>query len=141
MTFVLTVCLVLCLLSRGLYLRALVTGHERVYARSRGLFRWELWRRASLVAHSDGMGGQTWPRPRECRCLLVRLCGIPMWREAQSIALPNRVADSIQAVQVHEFDAAFASRFRCMKGDGGGPGQLASPAADHRAARAAGNSA
>jgi hypothetical protein len=116
MTVALIVCLAGIWLCRGLYLLRRVAGHELVRTERHGLLSWELWRRASLVAHSDGMGGHTLPRPRECRCLLLRVLGLPVWRDAQSIGLPAHLETTIHAVQAHEFDAAFASRFRCDKG-------------------------
>ena len=112
MTQALVLCIVLCLI-RGLYLRTLVGCHEVIYSRIDGVLTTELRRKVHLVPHTDGMGGLTFPKPRETRTLVHGVAGFPAWHEVQSIGLPPQVEGAINAVTAQEFDAHFSSRFRC----------------------------
>jgi len=111
MTQALLLCVVLCLI-RGLYLRMLVARHEVIYFKASGVLTTELRRKVHLVAHPDGMGGLTFPKPRETRTLVHGVAGFPVWHEVQSVGLPPRVEVTINAVTAHEFDAYFSRRFR-----------------------------
>ena len=107
MTQALVLCIVLCLI-RGLYLRRLVARHEVIYFKASGVLTTELRRRVHLVPHADGMGGLTFPEPRETRTLVHGLAGFPVWHEVQSVGLPPRV----DTVTAQDFDAHFSRRFR-----------------------------
>jgi len=110
MTQALLLCVVFCLI-RGQYLRMLVARHEVIYFRS-GVLTTELRRKVHLVPHADGMGGLTFPKPRETRTLVHGVAGLPVWHEVQSVGLPPQVEVTINTVTAHEFDAHFSSRFR-----------------------------
>jgi len=112
MTQALLLGVVLCLI-RGLYLRMRVARHEVIYSKTNGVLTTELRRKAHLVAHADGMGGRTFPTPRETRTLVHGVAGFPVWHEVQGVGLPSRVEGTINAVTAQEFDAQFARRFRC----------------------------
>jgi hypothetical protein len=111
MTQALLLCIVLCLI-RGLYLRILVERHEAIYSTTSGVLTTELRRKVHLVAHADGMGGLTFPKPRETRTLVHGVAGLPVWHEVQSVGLPQRVERTINSVTAQEFDAHFSRRFR-----------------------------
>jgi hypothetical protein len=121
MTEALFLCVVLCLV-RGLYLRMLVARHEVIYFKTNGVLTTELRRNVHLVAHADGMGGLTFPTPRETRTLVHGVAGFPVWHEVQSVGLPPRVEGTINGVTAQEFDAQFARRFRCEEASPVRPG-------------------
>jgi hypothetical protein len=110
-TQALLLCVVLCLV-RALYLRRLVARHELIYFKASGVLTTELRRKIHLVPHADGMGGLTFPKPRETRTLVHGVAGFPIWHEVQSIGLPPQVEVTINTVTVQEFDAHFSRRFR-----------------------------
>lgn len=117
MTQALLLCVVLCLI-RGLYLRMLVARHEVIYFKASGVLTTELRRKVHLVPHADGMGGLTFPKPRETRTLVHGVAGFAVWHEVQSVGLPPRVEVTINTVTAQEFDAHFSSSFRREEASG-----------------------
>jgi hypothetical protein len=97
---------------RALRLQARVAGHECLHVGHEGLYRRELWRRASLEAHIDASGTRTFPLPQETRLVLWRCLGLPWRCEAQSLGLPAEVTDHIGSVDATRFDALFSAPFR-----------------------------
>jgi hypothetical protein len=78
----------------------------------------ELRRQAHMVQHHDAWGNLSFPQPRETRTLVIKLAGVPVWREVSSVALPHRVEATIDHVTASDFDARFADRFRLVRSTG-----------------------
>jgi hypothetical protein len=96
----------------------LVARHEVIYFKASGVLTTELRRKVHLVPHADGMGGLTFPKPRETRTLVHGMAGFAVWHEVQSVGLPPRVEVTINTVTAQEFDAHFSSSFRREEASG-----------------------
>ncbi len=97
---------------RALRLQARLARYECLLVVQEGVWRRELWRRASLQAHVDVSGARTFPLPQEKRVVLWRCLGLPWRCEAQSLGLPAEVTDDIGSVDATRFDALFSAPFR-----------------------------
>ena len=111
MSQALLLCVFLCLM-RALYLRMLVARHQVIDFKASGVLTTELRRKIHLVSHADGMGGVTFPKPRETRTLVHGVARFPIWHEVQSVGLPPQVEITTNTVTAGEFDAHFSRKFR-----------------------------
>jgi hypothetical protein len=100
------------LLVRSLVVARELARDELVRRRRRGIVTTELRRRVGLVTHPDATGAMSFPEPRETRCLVLRVAGLPVWREVASVGLPAEIDCSLAALRAADFDAGFDERFR-----------------------------
>jgi hypothetical protein len=56
--------------------------------------------------------GAAYPCPAEERVLTFSVLGVPVWCSRSAVGLPAETDARIEAIQAHEFDAAFEPRFR-----------------------------
>jgi hypothetical protein len=71
----------------------------------------ELRRRIEWVSHPDGMGGASFPCPREVRCRTLSFAGVEFWAVQQSIGLPATAEERLDRIGADEFDNAFTPQF------------------------------
>jgi hypothetical protein len=82
-----------------------------------GPIRSELRRHIEWVTHPDGMGGASFPCPREVRCRTLSFAGVEFWAIQQSIGLPANAEERLDRIGADEFDSAFTPRFSVGRSD------------------------